>query len=84
MKDKITVTKKDNKIHFFLNAKAGKFFLFSQNFSKGVYSFFQNGKSETEVKTFKQWNRNPRLDKTIEKIPLYTKYVRKEIIGVKF
>ena len=84
MKDKITVTKKNDKINFFLNARAGKFFLFSQNFSKGVYSFFQNGKSETEIKSFRKWNRNPRLDKTIEKIPLYTKYVRKEIIGVKF
>ena len=83
MKDKITVTRKNGKLHFFLNADAGRFFLFSQNFSKGVYSFFQKGKSEIEIKTFKKWNRNPRLDKTIEKIPLYTKYVRKEIIDTK-
>lgn len=83
MKDRITVTKKNDRINFFLNVKAGRFFLFSQNFSKGVYNFFQNGKSEAEIRSFKKWNDNPRLDKTIEKIPMYTRYVRKEIIGVK-
>lgn len=84
MKDKITITKTNDKLNFFLNAKIGKFFLFSQNFSKGVYIFFQNGKSESEIKAFKKWNKNPRLDKTIEKIPMYTKYVRKEIIDANF
>ena len=83
MKEKITITKKNGKLHFFLNADEGRFFLFSQNFSKGVYSFFKKGKSEIEIKTFKKWNRNPRLDKTIEKIPLYMRYVRKEIMGTK-
>ena len=80
MKSKITVTKKNNKINFYLHTDGGNFFLFSQNFSKGVYQFFCKGKAESEIITFKKWNRNPRLDKTIEKIPLYTKYVRKEII----
>ena len=80
MKDKITVTKKNDKLNFFLHVNTGRFFLFSQSFSKGVYSFFKNGKSETEIRAFNKWNRNPRLDKTIEKIPIYTKYVRKEYI----
>ncbi len=80
MKSKIIVTKKNDKINFFLQDKDSCFFLFSQNFSKGVYQFFCKGKSESEIQAFKKWNRNPRLDKTIEKIPLYTKYVRKEII----
>ena len=48
-----------------------------------VYNFFQKGKSEAEIRSFKKWNDNPRLDKTIEKIPMYARYVRKEIIGVK-
>ena len=81
MKSKIIVTKKNGKMNFFLQTKEGRFFLFSQNFSKGVYQFFCKGKSESEIISFKKWNRNPRLDKTIEKIPLYTKYVRKEIIA---
>ena len=80
MKSKIIVTKKNDKIHFFLQTNGGRFFLFSQSFSKGVYQFFCKGKSESEIQAFNKWNRNPRLDKTIEKIPFYTKYVRKEII----
>ena len=81
MKSKIIVTNNGSRMNFFLQTKEGRFFLFSQNFSKGVYQFFCNGKSESEIISFKKWGRNPRLDKTIEKIPLYTKYVRKEIIA---
>ena len=81
MKSKIIITKKNSKINFFLQTAEGRFFLFSQNFSKGVWQFFSKGKSESEIQTFNKWNRNPRLDKTIEKIPLYTKYVRREIIS---
>lgn len=81
MKSKIIVTKNGDRMNFFLQTKEGRLFLFSQNFSKGVYQFFCKGKSENEIISFKKWGRNPRLDKTIEKIPLYTKYVRKEIIA---
>lgn len=79
MKSKITVTKKNNRLNFFLHTADGLFFLFSQNFSKGVYQFFCKGKSETELYDFKKWNRNPRLDKTIEK--LATNVTSKNVAG---
>lgn len=78
MKNKISVTKGDNKIHFYLWSSGKRYYLFTQNFSKGVYQFFQNGRSEAELYKYKNWRKNPRLDKTIEKIPLYMHYVLRE------
>ncbi len=82
MKDKITISKTNGMLFFYLVTDIGRAFLFSQRFSKGVYDFFINGRSEAEIKGFRKWNKNPRLDKTIEKIPLYTAYVRRELLPV--
>ncbi len=79
MKNKISVTKANNKLNFYLLSEGKRYYLFTQTFSKGVYQFFQNGRSESELHKYKLWHKNPRLDKTIEKIPLYTRYVLKEI-----
>ena len=81
MKAKIQIQKGNGKITFYLVAKAGRYFLFTQRFTKGVYEFFRNGRSENEILSFRRWGYNPRLDKTIEKIPLYTDYVRRELIA---
>ncbi len=78
MKNKISVTKSNDKIHFYLWSGGKRFYLFSQGFSKGVYEFFRNGRSEAELHNYKLWHKNPRLDKTIEKIPMYIRYVMKE------
>lgn len=48
-------------------------------YTKGVYDYFRRGRSERELHEYKQWNKNPRLDKTIEKIPMYTQYVLREV-----
>lgn len=78
MKNKITITKSNNKIHFYLIASGKRHYMFSQTFSKGVYEFFRSGRSESELHGYKLWHKNPRLDKTVEKIPLYINYVLKE------
>lgn len=78
MRNKIEITKKNDKIHFYLISGGKKFYMFSQNFSKGVYEFFRSGRSEAELYNYKLWHKNPRLDKTIEKIPMYIRYVIKE------
>ena len=75
LKNKITVSKANDMITFYLHVGKRRFFLFVQKYSKGVYDFFAGGRSEDEIRNFRMWNRNPRLDKTISKIPLYTKYV---------
>lgn len=79
MKGKIVVVNKKDMLHFYWIVKGiGKLYLFSQKFSKCVYDFFCKGRSVTEVLSFKQWNRNPRLDKTITKLPIYMRYSWKE------
>lgn len=78
MRNKIEITKKNNKIHFYFISSGKRYYMFSQSFSKGVYEFFRNGRSEAELYSYKLWHKNPRLDKTIEKIPMYIRYVIKE------
>lgn len=68
-----------SKLDFYLVSGGRRYYLFSQNYTKGVYDFFRNGKTEDELRRYNKWNRNPRLDKTIEKIPMYIAYVMKEI-----
>ena len=75
---KIFIVKTMNRLHFYLVTEKGRYYLFEQKFSKGVYEYFRSRKSLGEVHSFKRWGRNPRLDKTIEKLPLYIQYVRKE------
>ena len=79
MKKRITITKTDEKLHFYLVTERSRSYLFTQGFSKGVYDYFRRGRSERELHEYKQWNKNPRLDKTIEKIPMYTQYVLREV-----
>ncbi|MBQ7309689.1 MAG: hypothetical protein IJW87_05870 [Clostridia bacterium] len=80
MKKRIIVNKGNDKIDFFLVSDKGRHYLFTQAFSKGVYDFFRDGKAESELRSYKTWEKNPRLDKTIEKIPMYVRYVEREVI----
>ena len=78
---KIIIEKNNNYLNFYLTDKKylpERLFLFSQKFSKGVYEYFKNGRDEREIRAFKNWGKNPRLDKTIEKIPMYVKFALKE------
>ncbi len=79
MKTKIIVEKEYNKLHFYLLSRNRKSYLFTQRYTKGVYNFFRFGRSENEIRAYKKWNRNQRLDKTIEKIPMYVQYVMYEV-----
>ena len=79
MKNKITITKENEKLNFYLVSAQGRFYLFTQPFSKGVYYFFRDGVAEAQLKAYRKWNNNKRLDKTVEKIPMYVQYVLKEI-----
>lgn len=79
MKNRITITKENEKLNFYLVSEKGRFYLFTQPFSKGVYNFFRDGKSESQLRAYSRWNNNKRLDKTVEKIPMYVHYVLKEI-----
>ena len=80
MKNKYIALKKDNMLNFYFIYAKKKYYLFTQEFSKGVYDYFRKGRAENEVRSFCKWGKNPRLDKTIEKIPMYVTYVMKEIV----
>lgn len=68
------------KLQFFLVTNKEEYYLFEQNFSKGVYLYFQNGVWLSQIRRYKNWNKNMRLDKVIEeRIPQYTRYLMKEI-----
>lgn len=43
-----------------------------------VYEYFKYGRSVSEMRKLNCWKRNPRLAKTLERIPVMIKYVRKE------
>ena len=77
MKEKIVVRRAKEGLVFYMNSRKGRIYLFTQRFSKAVYNFFLPGRCEEELKKFHSWNRNPRLDKTIEKLPSYIRYARK-------
>lgn len=79
MKQKIVITKSNENLHFYLKTERDYLYLFTQAFSKGVYDYFRRGRSERELREYKQWNKNPRLDKTIEKIPMYMQYALREV-----
>ena len=78
MKDKIIVTKGNDQIDLYLISEGKKLWLFSQKYSMSVYNYFRNGRSVREVMAYKDWQKGPRLNKTIKRIPGMIKYVKSE------
>lgn len=81
MKNRVIITKENEEIKFYLKNKEGTFWLFSQPFSKGVYEWFKDGRAEGEILSFAKWNRNKRLNDTINRIPREIRYVQKYVIN---
>lgn len=85
MKNKIIIKKTENEtvreLNFYLKNSKGTFWLFTQPFSKGVYEWFRDGRSESEIISFSDWKRNKRLNNTIDRIPREIRYVSKYIIN---
>lgn len=80
MKNRVIITKSNEEIKFYLKSDKGTFWLFSQPYSKGVYDWFKDGRAEREILNFAKWERNKRLNNTIQRIPREIKYVNKYII----
>lgn len=78
-KQSIEITTTPNMIHFYVRSKKyGRLYLFSQRFSRGVYNYFRKGRSMAEIKSFRNWDHNFRLEKTILRIPKMVRYVMEE------
>lgn len=56
----------------------GKSYLLSLPFSIGVWKYFKNGRAVSEIMAFRAWNKNPRLDKTIVRLPSMIRYIKRE------
>lgn len=70
----------DWKLNFYLVREGKTLYLFTQNYTKDCLRLLQTRKNpQTNSGSFKNWRKNPRLDKTIEKIPIYRTYVIREI-----
>ena len=77
-KERIEITKNNNRINFYLAFEGQRYWLFSQQFSLSVYEYFKSGRSVGEVRKHNFWRSNPRLAKTLERIPAMISYVKKE------
>lgn len=69
----------NNGLNFYWERGDKKIWLFSQKYTPGVHEQFRNGMRDFDIRNFKKWKRNPRLDKTIDKIPVYVAYAIREI-----
>ena len=77
-KERIEITKGNNRINFYLTFNGQRHWLFSQEYSMSVYDYFRFGRSVKELRQQRCWRSNPRLAKTIERIPAMVDYIKKE------
>lgn len=83
IKNRVEIEKdtKNQVSFFFISEKYGKNLLFKKDYSKvlkGVYEYFQCGRSINELYSFHGWKKNPRLDDTIKRVLKMCRYVEKE------
>ena len=80
MKNRIEIKKSNNQIHFYLRSeKYGRQYLFSKPFTNGEYQYFKDGCSENQLRSYNRWNRNPRLDKTVQRVIRMCGYIERDL-----
>ena len=63
---------------FFLIADGQEYFLFRQNYRKGVQAYFSKGVPLADAINFSKTHNDSALIRTMSKLPMYIKYVEKE------
>lgn len=63
---------------FFLITSGTTYFLFSQDYRKGVHEYYKNGVRLDEATNFSRSHRDNAIRRTMTKIPIYIKYIEKE------
>src|SRR5574344_1872992 len=63
---------------FFLNNNGQEYYLFTQKFYRGVKNFFQNRQVINEALKVSNAHGDTALIRTIEKIPMYIRYIERE------
>lgn len=63
---------------FYIISEGEEFFLFSQNYRKGVHRYFSKGVRLDEAYDYSKTNRDSAVIKTMNKLPMYIKYIERE------
>ena len=80
MKPTIYCKEKTKGMHsFYIIADTGlEYFLFSQSYRKDVQNYFVKGVRLEQARNFAKSNKNSAIMRTMQKLPMYIKYVEKE------
>lgn len=63
---------------FFIINEGQVYYLFSQDYRKGVQAFYHKGVRLDESMDFSKAHNDAAIERTMSKIPMYIKYVEKE------
>lgn len=63
---------------FFLVTEGQEYYLFSQNYRKGVHAYYSKGVSLVEAINYSKTHNDNALIRTMSKLPMYIKYIEKE------
>lgn len=63
---------------FYLKADGKRYYLFRQNYRRGVADYYRNGVFLCEAMNFGKTKGDSALVRTMQKLPSYLKYVEKE------
>ena len=63
---------------FFLKKDSADYYLFSQNYRKGVHKYYSRSVSFDEAIDFSRSKQDSAILHTMEKIKIYTKYIEKQ------
>lgn len=66
------------KHEFYMMADRERYYLFTQDYRKGVQNYFGKGLMLNEAMDYSRSNRNRAVVHTMDKIPVYIRYVEKE------
>ena len=63
---------------FYLVTEGREYFLFNQNYRKGVQEYFNRGVSIDQAMNYSKTHNDSALVRTMTKLPTYIKYIEKE------
>lgn len=63
---------------FYLSINGQRYYLFNQDYRKGVQEYFGRGVSINEAMNYSRSHNDSALVRTMSKIPMYIKYIEKE------
>ena len=65
-------------LSFYLSPEEGKYYLFSQNYRKGMADYFKNGLRLDMAYDFSKCHNDSAVIRVLSKLPSYIKYIEKE------